>query len=82
MFNASQMVGIYGLFYYLPLYFQAIDDASAILSGVYIIPMILPQLVAAGLTGVICEFREAENWVLSGSESRLTGTNQCNGLDM
>lgn len=58
MFNAFQMVGIYGLFYYLPIYFQAVYNASAILSGVYIIPMILPQLITAGLTGVICKFRK------------------------
>ncbi|KAK8021792.1 hypothetical protein PG990_006930 [Apiospora arundinis] len=51
MFNAFQMVGIYGLFYYLPIYFQSVYNATAILSGVYVIPFILPQLVAAGLTG-------------------------------
>ena len=55
MFNAFQMVGIYGLFYYLPIYFQSVYNASAILSGVYIIPMIIPQLLAAGLTGGICK---------------------------
>ncbi|KAI1406173.1 MFS general substrate transporter [Hypoxylon fuscum] len=55
MFNAFQMVGIYGLFYYLPIYFQTIYNTSAILSGVYIIPMILPQLLTAGLTGGILQ---------------------------
>ncbi|GAB1314339.1 hypothetical protein MFIFM68171_04549 [Madurella fahalii] len=55
MFNAFQMVGIYGLFYYLPIYFQAVYNASAILSGVYIIPMILPQLLTAGITGGVLQ---------------------------
>jgi hypothetical protein len=53
LFNAFQMVGIFGLFYYLPVYFQAIYDVTAILSGVYIIPMILPQLLTAALTGAV-----------------------------
>ncbi|KAK0630993.1 efflux pump [Bombardia bombarda] len=55
LFNAFQMVGIYGLFYYLPIYFQAVYDASALLSGVYIIPMIVPQLLTAGLTGGVLQ---------------------------
>ncbi|KAI2464678.1 efflux pump [Annulohypoxylon bovei var. microspora] len=55
LFNAFQMVGIYGLFYYLPIYFQAVYNTSAILSGVYIIPMIVPQLLTAGLTGGILQ---------------------------
>ncbi|CAG8955746.1 hypothetical protein HYFRA_00011012 [Hymenoscyphus fraxineus] len=55
MFNAFQMVGIYGLFYYLPIYFQSVYNASAILSGVYIIPMIIPQLLTAGLSGGVLQ---------------------------
>lgn len=68
MFNAFQMVGIYGLMYYLPIYFQAVYNASAILSGVYIMPMIVPQLLAAGLTGGICKSqRETPDIPNSGS---------------
>jgi hypothetical protein len=55
LFNAFQMVGIYGLFYYLPIYFQAIYDATAIKSGVYIIPMILPQLITTALSGGVLQ---------------------------
>ncbi|KAK8086236.1 hypothetical protein PG994_001210 [Apiospora phragmitis] len=55
MFTAFQMVGIYGLFYYMPIYFQSVYNASAILSGVYVVPFILPQLLAAGLTGGILQ---------------------------
>ncbi|KAK8087704.1 MFS transporter, partial [Apiospora hydei] len=55
MFNAFQMVGIYGLFYYLPIYFQSVYNASAIMSGVYVIPFIVPQLLAAGMSGGILQ---------------------------
>ncbi|KXX78453.1 putative HC-toxin efflux carrier TOXA [Madurella mycetomatis] len=55
MFNAFQMMGIYGLFYYLPIYFQAVYNATAILSGVYIIPMILPHLLTAGINGSVLQ---------------------------
>ncbi|KAI0115567.1 efflux pump [Nemania sp. FL0031] len=55
LFNAFQMVGIFGTFYYLPIYFQAIYDASAILSAVYIIPLIVPQLLTAGITGGVLQ---------------------------
>ncbi|KAK7968787.1 hypothetical protein PG988_007860 [Apiospora saccharicola] len=55
MFNAFQMVGIYGLFYYLPIYFQSVYNATAIMSGVYSIPLIVPQLLAAGLSGGVLQ---------------------------
>ncbi|KAK0712206.1 efflux pump [Apiosordaria backusii] len=54
-FNAFQMAAIYGALYYLPIYFQAIKDTSAILSGVYIMPTFLPQLLMAGLSGGILQ---------------------------
>ncbi|KAI1150240.1 major facilitator superfamily domain-containing protein [Nemania diffusa] len=38
---------LYGSTFYLPIYFQAINGAIAILSGVYLLPSILPQLVFA-----------------------------------
>jgi hypothetical protein len=43
---------VYGGIYYLPIYFQAVNNASAIMSGVYLLPMILFQLVTAGFSGV------------------------------
>ncbi|KAK7941492.1 major facilitator superfamily domain-containing protein [Apiospora aurea] len=55
MFNAFQMVGIYGLFYYLPIYFQSAYNASAIMSGVYAITFIVPQLLAAGMSGGVLQ---------------------------
>lgn len=44
---------VYGSIYYLPLYFQAINGASAMMSAVYLLPMILLQLITAGLAGAV-----------------------------
>lgn len=74
MFNAFQMVGIYGLFYYLPIYFQTIYNTSAILSGVYIIPMILPQLLTAGLTGGICKSIARVREIMQSGDRLTNGT--------
>ncbi|KAH7303301.1 major facilitator superfamily domain-containing protein [Stachybotrys elegans] len=41
--------------YYVPIYFQSVMGASAILSGVYTLPNILSQLGAAILSGVLVE---------------------------
>ncbi|KAH7087027.1 major facilitator superfamily domain-containing protein [Paraphoma chrysanthemicola] len=43
---------VYGGIYYLPLYFQAVDGASAIKSAVYLLPLIISQLITAGFSGV------------------------------
>ncbi|KAH7384634.1 major facilitator superfamily domain-containing protein [Pyrenochaeta sp. MPI-SDFR-AT-0127] len=43
---------VYAGIYYLPLYFQAINGVSAIRSGIYLLPMIVSQLITAGLSGV------------------------------
>ncbi|KAF2757491.1 MFS general substrate transporter [Pseudovirgaria hyperparasitica] len=51
LFQALVMSAVYGATFYLPLYFQAINNATPVLSGVYLLPMILPQLFAAGLSG-------------------------------
>ncbi|KAF2178412.1 putative MFS multidrug transporter [Zopfia rhizophila CBS 207.26] len=37
--------------YYLPLWFQAIDGVSAVTSGIRLLPMVLPIVVASLLTG-------------------------------
>lgn len=41
--------------YYLPIYFQAIKNDSPMMSGVYMLPSILSQLVFAILSGVLSE---------------------------
>lgn len=47
------MAALFLLTYYLPIYFQSVKGASAILSGVYTLPNILAQLSAAILSGVL-----------------------------
>lgn len=37
--------------YYLPIYFQAIDGASAVNSGIRLLPMVIPIVIASILTG-------------------------------
>lgn len=39
--------------YYLPVYFQAVKNVSPILSGVYMLPGILFQLVFAVMSGLL-----------------------------
>lgn len=51
IYMAFLMSAVYGGIYYLPLYFQAVNGASAMLSGVYLLPMIISQLITAGVAG-------------------------------
>lgn len=51
MYNALLMSAVFGATYFLPIYFQAVNGASAMLSAVYILPMILAQLFAAVAAG-------------------------------
>jgi hypothetical protein len=41
--------------YYLPLYFQAVKGASPMMSGVYLLPSIITQLIAAVGSGTAGE---------------------------
>jgi hypothetical protein len=41
--------------YYLPLYFQAVKGASPMMSGVYLLPSIIAQLITAVGSGVAGE---------------------------
>lgn len=47
------MSTLFGAAYYLPIYFQAVKGVSAILSGVYFLPTIGPQLLMAVVAGVM-----------------------------
>ncbi|KAK8024998.1 Efflux pump [Apiospora arundinis] len=51
IYVALLMSAVFGAVYYLPLYFQAVNGASAMLSAVYLLPMILAQLFVAGAAG-------------------------------
>lgn len=64
--------------YYLPIYFQAIKNASPMISGVDILPSIISQMISAILSGQLCmynprvtmcattneEFYSGEGWLL------------------
>ena len=39
--------------YYLPIYFQAVRDATPTMSGVYLLPMILAQVITAVVSGIL-----------------------------
>lgn len=56
IYQSLVVSAMYGATFYLPIYFQAINQATAILSGVYLLPAILSQLVAAGLSGLLRKF--------------------------
>jgi MFS family permease len=55
LYQAFLMAAVYGATFFLPIYFQAINNANAMLSGVYLLPTILPQLLMAGSSGVLCK---------------------------
>ncbi len=42
--------------YYLPIYFQDVRHASPLMSGVYVLPNIVPQMLVTILTGKLSEF--------------------------
>lgn len=55
LFQATLMAAVFGAVYYLPIYFQAVKNVDALRSGVYLLPMILPQLVFAAAAGIFCQ---------------------------
>ncbi|KAE8146564.1 major facilitator superfamily domain-containing protein [Aspergillus avenaceus] len=46
---------LYTVTYYLPIFFQAAKGVSPMMSGVYLLPTILTQLFAAGLSGFLVQ---------------------------
>ena len=48
---AFMMATVFGSTYFLPLYFQAVKGASAIISGVYLLAIVLPQIASAVIGG-------------------------------
>lgn len=53
IYQAFLMSAVYSATFFLPIYFQAINNANAMLSGVYLLPTILPQLFMAGSSGIL-----------------------------
>ena len=48
MFNLTGLLEQYA--FYLPFYFQVVQDVSPVISGVRIIPFVLAQMAFIGLT--------------------------------
>lgn len=48
---AFLLATVYGSLYFLPIYFQAVKGVNAIMSGVYLLGIILPQLFTAVIGG-------------------------------
>jgi hypothetical protein len=46
-----QLGGLYVLTYYTPVWFQVVKGASPLLSGIYILPTVISQIISAGVTG-------------------------------
>lgn len=57
--------------YYVPIYFQAVKGVSALLSGVYMLAGIGPQIVMAITSGVISEFAPPYYYLSSGQTISL-----------
>jgi hypothetical protein len=58
--NYTLMVSTsFAALYFLPIYFQAVKGVSAVVSGLRALPTILPQLVAAIISGMYSKFFEA-----------------------
>ena len=49
--------------YYLPIYFQAIKNASPMISGVDILPSIISQMISAILSGQLCMYESCSKCV-------------------
>lgn len=48
---AFLLATMYGSLYFLPIYFQAVKGVNAVMSGVYLLAVILPQLATAVIGG-------------------------------
>ncbi|KAK6078940.1 MFS multidrug transporter [Seiridium cupressi] len=53
LYHSLLVAAMFGVSYYLPIYFQAVQGLSAIMSGVNLLPTILPQMVLAIASGFL-----------------------------
>lgn len=58
--------------YYLPIYFQGVKGASPTLSGVYLLPLILSQLLCAIGSGTLGKYR-CRSGVLGSTDDQVVG---------
>ena len=55
MLNFFSMAGWFGILFYLPLYYQAVDDVSASQAGLRLLPAILTAVTGSLLGGLIIQ---------------------------
>jgi hypothetical protein len=48
-----QLGGLFVLAYYTPVWFQIVKGATPLLSGVYILPAVISQIISAGVSGIL-----------------------------
>ena len=48
-----QLGDLYMLAYYSPVWFQVVKGASPLLSGVFILPTVISQIISAGISGML-----------------------------
>lgn len=72
---ASAQVVVTVPVYFIPLYFQFAEDASAMRSGVQLLPFVLPLVFAVMLNGTfMAQFGYYMPWYLAGSALALAGS--------
>lgn len=61
--------------YYMPIYFQAVRNATPTMSGVYILPAILSQIIFAAVSGVLVgRLKYYLPWILASGALTALGT--------
>ncbi|KAH8706028.1 hypothetical protein BGW36DRAFT_21543 [Talaromyces proteolyticus] len=61
VYQACLMSAVYDAIYFLPIYFQSIHNTSPMMSDLYILPIILPQVAKAASSGAISKSADNEN---------------------
>lgn len=54
--GATIMCGIVISSFYIPVYFQSVYDTGPMMSGVYLLPVVISQLSTAIIGGILSEF--------------------------
>lgn len=58
------VVKVLAMFFYLPLYYQAVKGYSPVMSGVALLPVMCPMSISAGLVGVAMTMSGRYRWAL------------------
>jgi hypothetical protein len=48
-----QLGGLYVLVYYSPVWFHVVKGVTPLLSGVFILPTVISQIISAGISGML-----------------------------